>query len=265
MVPAAKTGLSWARSARSPARSSGPSWSWPVLAVGVVALALFAGHESRLFRKGREPLIDPALLARPGVRSGLAGIFALHASYGGLVFTTAVYLQHAVGESPLASGLTFAGYAAGFATASVTWSRLPAARQPRLLQAAFAVFAAASGLLAWLTNAGAWPWQASAVLVIAGVAHGNGFDALVHRTTAGVPAARAASFSGVLATVNQLAIVTGIAIAGTLYLSAGRATALPPMSVVLVALASAQAMTGAGLSIARARARARACRHANSA
>jgi hypothetical protein len=230
-----------------------PAWSWLVLAAGAAALAVFAGHESRLARQGREPLIDPALLAWPGVRAGLAGIFTLHASYGGLLFTTAVYLQHAVGESPLASGLTFAGYAAGFATASVTWTRLPAAWQPRLPQAAFAVFAAASGLLAWLTSAGAWPWPASAVLVIAGAAHGTGFGALVHRITAGVPAAQAASFSGVLATIDQLAMVTGIAIAGTLYLSAARVTALPPMSVVLLALASAQVVTGVGMSIARTR------------
>jgi len=64
------------------------------------------------------------------------------------VFTTALYLQHTVHESPLQSGLTFAGYAAGFATASVTWTRLPATWQPRLPQAAFAVFAGACALLA---------------------------------------------------------------------------------------------------------------------
>jgi MFS family permease len=232
-----------------------PFWSWPVLGASAVALAVFAWHEGQLARKGRAPLIDPALLTRPGLRSGLAGIFTLHASYGGLLFTTALYLQHGLHESPLQSGLTFAGYAAGFATASVTWTRLPASWQPRLPQAAFAVFAAAAGLLAWLTSTAAWPWQATAVLVIAGAAHGTGFDALVHRTTAGVPARHAASLSGVLATINQLAIVTGIAAAGTLYLSAGQATALPPMSVVLFALATALVVAGTGVSVALARAR----------
>jgi MFS family permease len=238
-----------------------PFWSWPVLAASAVALAVFARHESQLARKGREPLIDPALLTRPGLRSGLAGISILHASYGGLLFTTAIYLQHALHESPLQSGLTFAGYAAGFATASISWTRLPATWQPRLPQAAFAVFAAACGLLAWPTSTASWPWQATAVLVIAGAAHGAGFDALVHRTTAGIPAGHTASLSGVLATINQLAIVTGIAAAGTLYLSAGQATALPPMSVVLLALASAQAVTGACVSVALARTRRGAMAH----
>src|SRR5215510_454194 len=106
---------------------------------------------------------------------------------------------------------------------------------------AFAAFAATCALLSWLTSAGGWPWQATALLVIAGAAHGTGFDVLAHRTAAGVPAARAASFSGVLATVNQLAIVTGVAVAGTIYLSAR-------MPVVLLALAAAQAVTGAALA-----------------
>lgn len=232
-----------------------PAWSWPVLALGAAALASFTRYEARLARQGREPLIDPALLARPGVRSCLAGIFSLHASYGGLVFTIALYLQHALHESPLRSGLTFAGYAAGFAAASVTWTRLPAAWQSRLPTAALWTFAAAAGLLAWLTSSGAWPWQATAVLIIAGWAHGAGFDALVHRTTADVPAGDAASLSGVLATINELPMVTGIALAGTLYLSAGRVTALPPMSLVLLALGSALAVTGVALPVSLARAR----------
>jgi len=232
-----------------------PAWSWPVLALGAAALACFTRYEARLARQGREPLIDPALLAGPGVRSGLVGIFSLHASYGGLLFTIALYLQHALRESPLRSGLTFAGYAAGFAAASVTWTRLPAAWQSRLPAAAFGAFAAAAGLLAWLTSSGTWPWQATAVLVIAGAAHGAGFDTLVHRTTADVPARDAASLSGILATINQLPMVTGIALAGTLYLSAGRITALPPMSLVLLALGSALAVTGLAVSVPLARAR----------
>ncbi|HEY7433152.1 MAG TPA: MFS transporter [Streptosporangiaceae bacterium] len=225
-----------------------PAWSWPVAAAGVAALAVFARHERALVAAGREPLIDPALLARPGIRRGLAGIFTLHASYGGLLFTTAVYLQDALHDSPLRSGLTFAGYAAGFAIASLTWTRVPSRWQPRLPQAAFAVFAAVTGLLAWLTHGGGWPWQATVLLVIAGAAHGAGFDAIVHRTASGVPAALTDAFSGVLATINQLPMIAGIAIAGTIYLSAA-GSAIAPMTAVLIALTAALALTGVGLRV----------------
>jgi len=157
-----------------------------------------------------------------------------------------VYLQDALHDSPLGSGLTFAGYAAGFATASVTWTRVPSRWQPRLPQAAFAVFAAVTGLLAWLTRGGGWPWQATVLLVIAGAAHGTGFDTIVHRTASGVPAALTDAFSGVLATINQLPIIAGTAIAGTIYLSAASSGALAPMTAVLIALTAALALTGAG-------------------
>jgi predicted MFS family arabinose efflux permease len=125
----------------------------------------------------------------------------------------------------------------------VTWTRLPATWQPRLPAAAFAVFAASCGVLAWLTRTGEWPWQASALLVVAGAAHGTGFDALVHRTAASVPARQAASFSGVLATVNQVAIVTGIAVSGTIYL-------VTRMTVVLFVLGLVQAIAGLTTAIA---------------
>ena len=210
---------------------------------------MFARHERTLAAAGREPLIDPALLARVGIRRGLAGIFTLHASYGGLLFITAVYLQQDQHDSPLRSGLTFAGYAAGFATASVTWTRVPSAWQPRLPGAAFAVFAAATGLLAWMTSGNGWPWQAAVLLVIAGTAHGTGFDTIVHRTAAGVPATLTAAFSGVLATINQLAIIAGIAIAGTIYLSAAHSGVLAPMTAALVTLAAALTVTGVGVHL----------------
>jgi MFS family permease len=221
-----------------------PVWSWLVLAAAPAALTGFVRYEGRLSRSSRDPLIDPRLLTTRGVRSGLTGIFALHASYGGLLLTTALFLQHALHRSALQSGLTFAAYAGGFAAASLTWTRLPAAWQPRLPAAAFAVFALVCGSLAALTWPAAWPWPATVLLAVAGAAHGTGFDALVHRTASGVPAARAAAFSGVLATVNQLSTVAGIAVAGTLYLAAAPVPGLPPLGIVLVALAVVLAVAG---------------------
>lgn len=230
-----------------------PLWTWPVLAAGAAALVIFARRETRLARDGHNPLVPPALLARPGVRTGLVGILMLHAGYGGLLFTTALYLQHTLGQSPLTSGLTFAAYAAGFAAASLTWTRTPATWQPRLPQAAFAAFSAAAALLAWLTSTGTWPWPATALLALAGAAHGTGFGALSHRASLSVPDGHTASFSGVLATSTQLAITTGIAAIGTLYLTTGSLGTLPPMSVVLLALAAALAATGTAMSMALTR------------
>jgi MFS family permease len=219
-----------------------PAWCWPALALGGAALLVFGRHEVRLAGAGREPLVAPALLAPREVRAGLAGIFALMGCFGALLFSTAVQLQRALHESALRSGLTFAGFSAGFATAALGWSRLPASLRRRLPAVAFAAMAASTGCLAWATAGDRWPWQASTVLAIAGLCNGAGFGALVQRTAGSVPRAHAAALSGVLATTNQLAIVTGIAAGGTLYLAAG-------FPYVLLAIAAVQALAGAAVAL----------------
>lgn len=222
-----------------------PTWCWLILAVGVALLAVFAVHQRHLAAAGRDPLLDPALFARRPVRSGLAGICVLMGCYGALLFTTALFLQQALHESALRSGLTFAAYAAGFAAAALTWSRLPAAWHPRIPAACFAVIAAASAAMAWATSGGNWPWTATILLAVAGAGHGAGFGALVHRTAAAT-GEHAATFSGVLSTANQLAIVAGIAAAGALYASTGSSTRRPAqISRVLAAITGIELLAGA--------------------
>lgn len=226
-----------------------PSWCWPVLAAGAAVLAGFGIHLRRLARNDGHPLIDLALLTRPGIGVGLAGVFVLMCCYGGLLFTIALYLQDTLHDSPLRSGLTFAAYAAGFAAASLTWTRLPATWRDRFPACGFASVTAGTGLLAWATSHTGWPPAATLLLAVAGAGHGSGFGALVQRTAAAVPTAHAAAFSGVLSTTNQLAIAVGIAVTATLYQTA-HPTWLPAISLTLLALATIQAITGAVVTFA---------------
>ncbi|QPP07480.1 MFS transporter [Streptomyces bathyalis] len=227
-----------------------PWWCWPSLAAGALALMLFGMYEARLARTGREPLIDPALLSPPEVRAGLVGIFTMMSCFGGLLFTTALHLQTVLLYSPLRSGLTFAAYSAGFATASLTWSRLPSAWHPRVPGASFAAMALATGLLSLAVAGQGWPWQATALLVMAGAGHGAGFGALMQRTAGSVRTEHAADVSGVVATVIQLSIVSGIAAAGTLYLwSTSAATQLPPMSLTFLSVAAVLTVVGTAVPV----------------
>lgn len=131
------------------ADSGWPAWCWPTLAVGAGVLAWFARHVRRLASQGRAPLIEPSLFGRNGVRVPLGGAFALMSCYGGVLFTTAIYLQNTLHDSALRAGLTFAAYAAGFATASLTWARLPVALHARVPAAGFALISAATAALPW--------------------------------------------------------------------------------------------------------------------
>jgi MFS family permease len=235
------------------ADSGWPAWCWPTLAAGAGLVAWFARHVRRLASQGRAPLIEPSLLGRNGVRVPLGGAFVLMSCYGGVLFTTALYLQSTLHDSALRAGLTFAAYAAGFATASLTWARLPATLHAHVPGAGFALITAATAALA-LASRGPWHWYATALLAAAGAGHGAGFGALVRRAAARVNRQHAASLSGLLATVNQLAIAIGVATAGTLYVTFIRighgAHALSP---VLLVVAAVEALSGATVAVLLAR------------
>lgn len=189
-------------------------------------------------------------MVRREVKAGLAGVLALMGCYGGLLFTAALYLQQALHRSPLASGLTFAAYAAGFATASLTWTRLPVRWHASVPACGFATVAAGTAGLAWATSGGTWPAAATGMLLVAGAGHGGGFGALVQRTAAAVPAGHAATFSGVLSTVIQLAVATGIAAAATLYQHGSPWRHLPAFTITALALSGTQAVIGAIAALA---------------
>jgi MFS family permease len=202
------------------------------LAGGMLALLV-----PRLRARGGTPLIDPALLGRSGAGPQLAGVFVLMACYGGLLFTAALDLQTRLHYSALRSGLTFAAYAAGFATASIIWGRLPARWHGSVPATALALLGACCVALAWATRTG-WPAYATALLALAGASHGAGFGALVRRAGERITSAQTTAWSGLLATTGQLAIATGIALAGTIFQAGGLAPVLTALATGLFAAAA---------------------------
>lgn len=215
-----------------------PPWCWPTLASGVALLIALIHHLRVHDDDEAAPLIDPTLLRRGGVANELAGVFVLMASYGGLLFTVASYLQSALHETPLRSGLTFAVYACGFATASLTWHRLPARLHARIPGVAFVFFGSSLAALALATSAG-WPVYASGLLAVAGAGHGAGFGVIVRRAGERVAPGHASAWSGLLATTTQLAIAAGIACAGTIFSAWGFGVVLISLASALIAAAAA--------------------------
>ena len=189
--------------------------------------------------------------------------------FGGWLFGLALELQDGLGDSPLRAGLTFVPCGVAFALVSLNWRRLPARYHASLPMTGFVITAAGlvwAGLLMHTGgNGGAWLYLA---LAVNGGGMAGAFGALMARVLSRVPVSNAADASGVVVTVNQLGIVTGIATFGSLYLNvAGRLPAdggprgrLDAFAVtsghaylaVSVALA-VLALAGAGLALAHAR------------
>lgn len=197
-----------------------PAWGWALLAASVV-LAAALGPVERLVRaRGGQPILPRALLAAPGVATGIAGMFMLMLIFGGWLFTLTLHLQDGLGYSALRSGLTFVPGALAFALVSLNWRRVPASAHHVLIVGGFALSGAALVAMGLLLRDGGT--GGAATYVLAGVVGGgmaSGFSPLMTRVLSRVPVAIAADASGVIVTVNQLAIVGGVATFGTLYLN----------------------------------------------
>jgi MFS family permease len=202
-----------------------PLWGWLLLAASVVGFGLLGFVEHRVAARGGQPILPRALLGLPGVLAGMGGLFAAMMVFGGWLFGFALQLQDGFGESALRAGLTFAPAAVAFALVSLNWQRLPARYHAVLPAAGFVVNGIGLLGLALLFRSGAdgtgfWVYAAS---FVAGAGLAAAFGPLMTRVLSRVPVAIAADASGVIVTVNQLGIVTGVATFGTLYLNlAGR-------------------------------------------
>jgi hypothetical protein len=92
----------------------------------------------------------------------------LPAPYAGFLVSLTLHLQESLGFSPLEAGLTFAAYASGFATVSLTWTRTGATVRHRLPIAGPLVMAAALLALGLIARGGRWPVALTMPLLLCG-------------------------------------------------------------------------------------------------
>jgi len=197
-----------------------PAWGWLCLAGSTVLFAGFALAERRLAARGGSPLVHARMLGLAGMRSGILALFAIMTVFGGMFFVLALHLQGGLGDSPLRAGLTFAPSATMFAIVSLNWQRLPAWIRPWLPIAGFAGTAAGLVLIALVLRGGAaggiWPFLA---LGLIGASMASAFSPLMTGVLVKVPVGDAADATGMIVTVNQLALVIGVACFGAVYLN----------------------------------------------
>jgi MFS family permease len=197
-----------------------PLWGWVALAASVLVFWLFVRLEGALTRRGGSPLVPARVLRAPGMVPAAVALFAGMATYGGFLFTLALHLQSGLGFSPLHAGLTFIPGAAGFAFASLSWRRVPAAWHPALAPAGYTVAAFSYVALGVALRNGADGGLAlGAALAGIGIGLGAAFSPLLTVALTYVAPADAADASGLLVTLVQLGQVVGVATFGTLFLT----------------------------------------------
>jgi MFS family permease len=197
-----------------------PDWSFPILAAGAAGLLGFQAYERRLAARGGSPLVDPAAVRPAGVRPGLLACFLIMGCYTAYLFALTLHLQGGLGFGPLAAGLTFLPYPAGFATLSLGARWLAEPVRSRLPVAGPLVFGGAIAVLAVLVAGGDRPGAATVpLLYAAGAGHAAGFSPLFTSLLARIEPRYAATVSGMASTGTLLAGVLSVSTLGGVYLA----------------------------------------------
>ena len=231
-----------------------PAWGWTCLAASAVGIVVFAVVERWVSRRGGHPIVSGQVLRLPGLASSIVAIFLVMAVFSGFLFALTLHLQEALGDSALRAALTFAPTGIAFAAVSLSWRRLPARTHHAVSISGFAVYAVA---LLWLASAlhggGTGGAGLQVALILLGAGSAAAFSPVMTRALVRVPVEHAADASGLIVTTIQLAIVTGVAAFGTLYLNL--AARLPAHAHALagsVRLVSAHAVSVTGVVLAAA-------------
>ena len=197
-----------------------PTWSWACLAAGPVLLAVFGTYLRAMARRGRQPLLDPAVFAVRAFRAGLTCQLLFWCQQAASYLLLALYLQEGRGLSPVASGGVFAVLAAGYLATSL---RAPALtiRFGRRVVATGAVVAGLGDIALVLAVSGGTGGYPVAALVpglfLLGAGQGLCITPLTTTVLAHADASRAGSVSGALATAQQVGNAVGVAVSGVIF------------------------------------------------
>jgi len=234
-----------------------PPWVWLSVAAAALVVAGFVALERSIAAQGGDPLFDLDVLKVPGVAAGIAVVTLVMACYAGFLISLTLHLQDSLGFSPLRAGLTFAAYASGFATISLTWTRAGARMRERLPVAGPLAMGTALLGVGLVAAGGRWPIALTTPLLFCGGGgHACGFSPLASRLTTLVRHDQAADLSGLVLTASLLGQVLGVALFTGVYfgeLSHGSAHALAHTTVAIAGGLVATATCAARMNRAVAR------------
>ena len=197
-----------------------PGWLFGMLAASVLVLAGFGWYQLRRKNSGAAPLVEPSVFTHGAFSMGIVFSLAFVGSLGGIVMIFNVFLQNGLGFTPWHSAVTTAPWAAGAFVGSAVGGIAMAKLGRRVLHAGLVVEAAGLlGIYLALRSAsgGVGTVDLLAPMIIGGIGMGMVFVPLFDIVMAGVRPHEMGTASGVLQTVNALAMSLGIAGLGAIF------------------------------------------------
>jgi len=226
-------------------RGNALGWASPAItalfAAAAVALAGFVAYELHV----AEPMADLRLFRRRSFAATGFVAFAISATVIGVITYLSLYVQNTLGYSPVQAGLRFLPLSlVSFAVAPVTGRLIGKVAMRVLLGVAMVAAAAGLATMAHLTATSTWLVLLPGFL-LAGIGLGVTSTGLASAALSAVEPAHAGMAAGLVNTLRQVGIATGVAVLGALYTS--RVT-----TATLHALAGLPAPPGAAHRLAAA-------------
>ena len=198
-----------------------PWWCIALLLVSPFFAEAFRRWERHLTRTGGEPLIAMDIFHAPGLIRGLGAIGTLYA-IAAFFLTYAIYLQTALGRSPLQAGLDIIPLSAGLMAASLASPAI--ARRVGVAAPSLGYALSATGLflaaqIIGATRNGAAPsfLLLGPALLLAGIGVGLVLPTMIRVVVERVPQERAGLVSGLVNTVLQISAALGVAVLGGIF------------------------------------------------
>ena len=195
-----------------------PGWSFAMLAGGVGIVGAFALRQGARVRRGHTPLIVPTILRRRGYVAGLAVALGFLGGMGGITLALNVMYQAGFGFTPLDSALAAVAIPVLAIAGSITSSVLLPRLGRTTMHIGIAVMAIGLGITVLVLHAaggGLSAWETAGPLVVVGYGMGMVFVPMFDVILAGVEPHELGSASGLLESVQQLAMSLGLAAVGT--------------------------------------------------
>jgi len=208
------------------AKPEGPEWLglspsiWLIIG-GSVVIWLFVAWESRLVKRGGEPLVNLAILRAKVLRGGLTSFFFQYFVQGGLFYAVPLFLSVALGLSAIETGVRLLPLSLTLLIAAAGIPKLfPDVSPRRVVRLGFLAMSAALLILVALLDVGAGPEITTWPMLLAGLGVGALASQLGSVTVSSVPDEQSSEVGGLQNTVTNLGISVGTALTGAIVVAA---------------------------------------------
>ena len=195
-----------------------PAWSFALLAGGLVTLAAFGLLQARRSRQGLTPLVEPSILRRRAYVAGLAVVLGFIGAMGGMMIALNVMFQTGLGLTPLACAVATVAIPIAAIGGSITSSTLLPKIGRHTMHIGIVLMATGlvvADLVMRSAGGGLTAWDLAGPLTITGFGMGMVFVPMFDVILAGVAPHEMGSASGLLESIQQVAMSIGIAAVGT--------------------------------------------------